>query len=348
LLDALNIRYVITDPSTHPIVSGRLRIFDNLAKSWIIRSTGASVHPDHWLINGLERRVVFAHPPSRISVRLRLSSGARFETSLMMDPSSWNQPGDGVRFRVTLEPSREEPPIALVDRYIDPKNTPGDRRPVPVAIDLDPWQGRNIVLNLETDSGPSGDSMSDWAGWVDPIVTTKRDPDENLVFDGPNRIYRNPDALPRAWLVHTVHTVGEGDIESAKRIMGSADFDPVSQAVVEGDLRIEPLPPRGPEEVSILAYEDERVRIRARSSAPGLLVLADSAYPGWSATVDSEPRPIMTTNLIMRGVALEPGDHIVEFVFASMSFRLGLVTSIVTGALALIVVGVNSKRKRRR
>jgi hypothetical protein len=347
LLDALNIRYVITDPSTQLFDSGGLRIFDKFANTKIVQSWGADVHPDHWQIDGLERRVIFAHPPSRISVQLQLSSGARFETSLMMDPSCWNQPGDGVRFRVTLEQSRDEPPIALVDRYIDPKNTPGDRRPVRVAVDLGPWQGLNIVLDLETDSGPSGDSRFDWAGWVDPIVTTNRGPDENLVFDGPNRIYRNPDALPRAWLVHTVHTVGEGDIESAKRIMGSADFDPASQAVVEGDLGIEPLPPRGPEEVNILAYESERVVIRTRSSAPGLLVLADSVYPGWSATVGSEPRPIMTTNLIMRGVALEPGDHIVEFVFAPMSFRLGLVASIVTGALALIVVSVNSKRKWR-
>ena len=39
------------------------------------------------------------------------------------------------------------------------------------------------------------------------------------------------------------------------------------------------------------------------------MVLTDLDYPGWKATVDGQPSPIVTSNLLYRGVVIPAGQH---------------------------------------
>jgi uncharacterized membrane protein YfhO len=64
-------------------------------------------------------------------------------------------------------------------------------------------------------------------------------------------------------------------------------------------------------------------------------VLADSYYPGWEARVDGRTRPLLVADYVLRAVALERGEHEVEFVFRPRSFRWGAVLS----SLALLGLG---------
>jgi uncharacterized membrane protein YfhO len=45
----------------------------------------------------------------------------------------------------------------------------------------------------------------------------------------------------------------------------------------------------------------------------GWLILADTDYPGWAATVDGETTPIYRTNLMFRAVQISAGSHTVQF-----------------------------------
>ena len=63
-------------------------------------------------------------------------------------------------------------------------------------------------------------------------------------------------------------------------------------------------------------------------------MLADAYYPGWSATVDGVEQPIYPVNLALRGVALSPGRHRIEFRYAQAPLRQGLRLSGLGGCAA--------------
>lgn len=68
--------------------------------------------------------------------------------------------------------------------------------------------------------------------------------------------------------------------------------------------------------------EPDRVRVEVESDGGGLLTLSDSYYPGWKVYVDRNERPILRTYTTLRGVALESGRHLVEFVYTPRAFNL--------------------------
>ncbi len=71
---------------------------------------------------------------------------------------------------------------------------------------------------------------------------------------------------------------------------------------------------------------------------PSVLLLNDKYDPNWKVTVDGKPETLLRLNFIMRGVALTPGEHTVEFHFAPP--LTSLYVSLAAIALGLALVGV--------
>ena len=84
----------------------------------------------------------------------------------------------------------------------------------------------------------------------------------------------------------------------------------------------------------------ERVAADVNSDAAGILVLADLHYPGWKASVDGRPAPILAADGYLRAVALSRGAHRVEFLYRPVSFYAGAALSL----LALAALAVLSLR----
>ena len=83
------------------------------------------------------------------------------------------------------------------------------------------------------------------------------------------------------------------------------------------------------------SYGDERVDVDTdRRRARSLLVLTDSWFPGWKATVDGHDVPIERVDYLIRGVPVPAGAHRVEFRYEPASWRAGWIVSL----LALIVI----------
>src|SRR5262249_10939138 len=74
-------------------------------------------------------------------------------------------------------------------------------------------------------------------------------------------------------------------------------------------------------------------RLDVRAEGPGLLVVAESWDPGWSATVDDAPAPVLRVNDARMGVVLPAGTHFVALHHRARGLAAGLVLSGV-GALS--------------
>jgi uncharacterized membrane protein YfhO len=95
--------------------------------------------------------------------------------------------------------------------------------------------------------------------------------------------------------------------------------------------------------VEWLSEAPERLVLRVEAPGPGILVLRDTFYPGWTATVDGVPAPLWRADALFRAVPVPAGSHVVEFRLQSRALERGLLLSAVallaTTALALLPLG---------
>ena len=122
-------------------------------------------------IAGEGRRWLYMHPPSSLSVVLRVPADAYFQAGLALDPDTWTTPtGDGVRFIVEAQTSTGT--TTLLDRHVNPRARGEDRAWVDTWVSLDPVAGQDVRLILRTDA--AADPTFDWAGWANPQVVIWR------------------------------------------------------------------------------------------------------------------------------------------------------------------------------
>ena len=145
--------------------------------------------------------------------------------------------------------------------------------------------------------------------------------DHVLVYRSPDvAIYRNEGAGPRAFVVHRARVVP--DEQESRRLVAAPGFDPYKEAILAEGRELHGVPQAG-DRVDVEEYRAEYVRLRATVGSDAYLVLADSWYPGWHAFLDGRPADIARADVVLRAVALPPGEHVVEFRFMPLSWRLG-------------------------
>jgi hypothetical protein len=175
------------------------------------------------------------------------------------------------------------------------------------------------------------------------------EPGIKLVRADPNRyswLYAVDRAVPRAYVVSK--TIREKDSGTLLERLASAEFNPLSEVLLLEDGAT--LPPNSDLRagVTISRYKNLAVDIAAVLKEPGILVLADSFYPGWHVYVDGKEEKIYRANLFFRGVKLAAGGHRVEFRYEPWSFRLGLMISLAAFGAVLVVSGVLFYKRKKR
>jgi len=142
----------------------------------------------------------------------------------------------------------------------------------------------------------------------------------------PSWLYRIRRTVPRVYIV--AKATDEKDPVKILDQLSSAKFDPLQEVILEKPLLI-PAKKGFRAQAKIIQYGNQAVTIHASLNGPGVLVLADSFYPGWHAYVDGEKSTILRANLFFRAVPLPVGDHLVEFRYEPRPFKIGLVVSLV-------------------
>jgi hypothetical protein len=278
-------------------------------------------------------------------------------------------------FRQTMFPARGQPAAVLgVREGTEVLYVP--RR----AFDL--WNDRYFVVPANADGWTSAER-----GFATLLPGTELiHPDASRLAD--NRpgswrersdwmLLKNPSAFPRAWLVHAARV---RQPVSVRRLKDQPDderlallqellyendafwsdpprpvYDLRAMAFIETDepaqlagyVSRRPVAPA--ESVTITRYEPQRVELTAVLDHPGLVILADTFYPGWHLTIDGAAAPIYRANHAMRGAAVKAGTHRLVFTYDPESVRLGLILSIlgVAGLSALVAwPAIGSLRRR--
>jgi len=135
-------------------------------------------------------------------------------------------------------------------------------------------------------------------------------------------------------------TVVSADVDVARRMLDPS-FDPNREVLLEdapASLQTVGAPAQGPvaDVLPAITGEDERrIRIDANAPSDGFLLLADTFYPGWTATVDGAPTPIYRANVSTRAIALTKGRHDVRFTYEAPGFARGALSTAFAGAALL-------------
>jgi len=191
------------------------------------------------------------------------------------------------------------------------------------------------------------------------VATPRELANEGLIlrFSGDGtRVWENPRASPRAYVAD--HVVAAHDEEAALDWLADLSDDSSSRAVVvASDLPItacdvkgscDPANGQGTDAARVLEarYLPGRIDLRVDAPRGGVAVIDDVLYPGWSATVDGVEAPILRTNYLFMGVAVSPGQHLVELRYLPPHFRLGVAVSIASLFILIATIAVTIVRGR--
>jgi len=143
-------------------------------------------------------------------------------------------------------------------------------------------------------------------------------------------IYENTQSTPRSYIAtnivpYTTSTDFADKFFSSKTSSSSA-FLPANLETIQSSGGI----------AHIRMYEPERIRIQTNSTSSGLLVLTDTYYPGWKATVNDKPAEILKTNWTMRGVIIPKGIHTVSMTYSPKSVSYGILLSIISMGATIV------------
>lgn len=134
-------------------------------------------------------------------------------------------------------------------------------------------------------------------------------------------IYRFRQAMPRA-IFHARIEVADAD---ALGFDGYLRHPPAGdRAVIDEETPVQSRywlsqVANGEAAARIRSWKPGRVEVDLRAPSPGVLVLHDTYYPGWVATLDGTAVPILRADTLFRGVEVPAGDHRVVFEYKPLS-----------------------------
>jgi Bacterial membrane protein YfhO len=157
-----------------------------------------------------------------------------------------------------------------------------------------------------------------------------------------------PRALTRAWLVHRTELL----TTTRQREARLRNFDPTRTALVErraAKLSAPQTSDAQPSAGTDASYTPARVISRSKGGArmnlavqsprPGLLVIAESWYPGWKARVNGRVATVYRVNHGLMGVKVGAGKQRVALTFAPPSLTWGTALSL-AALLAILMLGL--------
>jgi len=156
---------------------------------------------------------------------------------------------------------------------------------------------------------------------------------------------RNEEALPRVSLAFAGRGVSPEELASR---IASSRIDPAREVLWVGEGSLPESDANGSTgTVEVLEDSPQKMVVRCHADREAVLVIADSADPGWRAKIGGRPVPQLDVWGLVRGVRIPPGTSVVEMRYRPRSALVGLSVTALAG-VALLASGVALRRRHRR
>lgn len=139
---------------------------------------GIPIEPQTIEIQSKPRRVIFAHPPSKIIYFVTIKPGSLLAFAIGILPGAWDKIPQGVKFDIDVASGGVTDTI--FSRVLQPKRNIGDRGWHNFILPLEKYSGKGVSIIFST-SGSTENLSYCWAawGWVTTIkITQKKDIDK--------------------------------------------------------------------------------------------------------------------------------------------------------------------------
>lgn len=152
------------------------------------------------------------------------------------------------------------------------------------------------------------------------------------------RWYQSDRARPDAYLAH--RAIAADSLDEALELISNPKFDAASNVVLEknepgvatfindSSKRADGDSTRK-DRVEYKRESNNSILVTTDSEKQAVLIITESYYPGWKATVDGRSVPIVHANYLFKSVILEAGHHEVRFTYFPDSFKAGLLLLLV-------------------
>lgn len=93
------------------------------------------------------------------------------------------------------------------------------------------------------------------------------------------------------------------------------DKDSTLVLLAEGEVMNTPLKHSSSDQVQVMGFDQQGITLNVKTENSTFAMLQQAWYPGWTATVDGVPAPILQANIAFFGIVLPAGEHQLRFRF---------------------------------
>lgn len=172
------------------------------------------------------------------------------------------------------------------------------------------------------------------------------------------RLYENKNALPDCYLVE--NCIVSNSSKNSLAHLTESEFDPKKMVILEtqNGMPIKSKPERSSKNnvdnqsfysLKLMRPNPNQIDIDLDTKRSAYLVLTDTYFPGWRASIDGEYTEIYRANYLFRALFVEAGKHKISFKYSPESFWIGLVLagSFLGAGFILLTYLENRKRSQR-
>lgn len=167
-------------------------------------------------------------------------------------------------------------------------------------------------------------------------------PGQTELFRGESglSVWRNPDAFPRAWTVH--EAISPGGMETVRARLGDDATDLRRTALFPAPApSLEPA--AGDESIAWERHGAGSLSLLVDMRSRGLVIVSDTWFPGWHASVDGRRAEVLQVDGSLRAVMVPAGRHRVEMRYRPVSAYVGASMTI-SGLLGALLLAFRRRR----